>query len=287
MKLGLAVDSVADLPLEYIKKHNLKVTPLHVIFDETDHIEDETFDLDLYYQQFVERPLFVVKTSQPSPAAFLKNYEALRDEEYDYIIQITVSSGLSGTYNSAVQAAQMFEEENENIPVKVIDTKSASIGERYFTELAIELNDQDIHPDDIVTALEERVAKVKTYLTLPTLKYLRASGRVSTPKFLLGSLLGLKPITYVEKEHGKNEAIGTAFSMNSGVKKVYNLMTENGTKLAAHYSIAHTNDETIAQKMVDMIREKQPEVEIRIGRAGSTISAHTGPGAVALFGLFD
>ena len=287
MKIGLVTDSASDISFQYAKEKNIKITSQHVLYDDIIHTEDETFDFEYYYRQFEERSLFKVTTSQPSPGDFLQRFEELRDEGYDFIICATVSSGLSGTYNSAVQAARALEEENPTITVKVVDSKSASAAVILLLELALEMIDQGSEPIEIVMAMEERVTKIKSYLSLPTLKYLRAGGRVSTPKFIIGSLIGLKPITYIEPENGKNEAIGTSFSMGSGIKKIYDLMTEHGTNFASEYSITHTNDEELAEKLVNYIRSFQPDVNIKITRAGSSISAHAGPGAIGLFGLFE
>ncbi|MHA2502959.1 MAG: DegV family protein [Candidatus Kariarchaeaceae archaeon] len=286
MKIGLVTDSASDLPFDFADEHNIKITPMNVNFDETNHKEDRNFDFDNYYRQFEERKLFRVKTSQPSPGDFLEQFMALKDEGVDFIICATVSSGLSGTYNSAIQASRALEEEH-GLKAEVVDAKSASVSVVYLLELALEMISAGAEPEAIVTAMRERVDKIETYLTLPTLKYLRAGGRVSMPKFLIGSLFGLKPITYVEPETGKNEAIATVKNMDAGVEKVYNLMTSEGTKLPKHFSITHTNDEELANKMANLIRKNQPEVEIRITRARSSISAHAGPGALALIALFD
>ena len=178
MKIGLVTDSASDLPFEFAKENNIKITPLTVVYDDTEYKEDESFDFDHYYKQFEERDLFKVNTAQPSPGAFLEKYEELAEEGYDFIICATISSGLSGTYNSAVQAGRMFEEEHDGkIPVRVVDAKSASVSVVYLLELALEMIEEGADPDDIVQAMEERVDKIETYLTLPTLKYLRAGGR--------------------------------------------------------------------------------------------------------------
>jgi DegV family protein with EDD domain len=262
------------------------VTPLNVSFDGINHIEDENFDFDQYYRNFEERKLFKVKTAQPSPAAFLDNYENLINEGYDHIICVTISSGLSGTYNSAVVASKQVEEDH-NVPIDVIDGKSASLAVVLLLEKALELIEKGIDPKEIVLTLNEMVRKITTTLTLPTLKYLKAGGRVSTPKFLIGSIFGLKPITNVDYKTGENVAVGTVRSMDKGLQKVYELTTEGGKRLAKQYAITHTNDLPLAQQLVEIIRNNQPDVEIRIVRARSSISAHTGPGALALTALFD
>jgi len=286
MKIGLVTDSASDISFEFANKHNIKIAPLHISFDGEEYREDESFDFDTYYQNFENRDLFKVNTAQPSPGEFLEKYQELVDEGHDYIICATISSGLSGTYNSAVMASRQVMEDHD-IQVAVVDSKSASVSVVYLIELALKMIDDHAEPEEIVAAMEKRAQKVETYLVLPTLKYLRAGGRVSMPKFLLGRLFGLKPITYVEKTEGKNEAIATTRNMENGLQKIYNFTTDKGTKFANHYSITHTNDEELAKKMVAIIRANQPDVEIRITRARSSISAHAGPGAVALISLFD
>lgn len=286
MKIGLVTDSASDISFEYAAEHNIKVAPLNITFDDTNYKEDENFDFDHYYEQFEQRKLFKVNTAQPSPGEFLKLYEELVEEGHDHIICATISSGLSGTYNSAVMAGRQLEEEYD-VPVNVVDGKSASVSVVYLIELAIEMIDQGKEPKEIVKAMRERVTNIQTYLTLPSLKYLRAGGRVSITKFLLGRLFGLKPITHVNVETGENEAIATVRNLDKGLKKVYNLTTNNGDKLASHYSITHTNDLGRANKLVEIIKVNQPNVPIRITRARSSISAHAGPGAIALISLFE
>lgn len=286
MKIGFVTDSASDIPFNFAKENNIKVTPLNVSFDGENYIEDENFDFDQYYHNFEERKLFRVNTAQPSPAAFLENYEELIQEGYDYIICVTISSGLSGTYNSAVLAARDAMEEH-NIKIDVVDAKSASLAVVFLIEIAMELKEKGTSPAQIVATLNDTVRKMSTILTLPTLKYLKAGGRVSTPKFLIGSLFGLKPITSVDYVTGENVAVGTVRSMDKGLQKVYDLTTENGTRLAQKYAITHTHDLDLAHRLEDIIRTKQPEVNIRITRARSSISAHTGIGALALTGIFD
>lgn len=286
MKIGLVTDSASDIPFDFAEENNIKVTPLNFSFDGENYLEDENFDFDEYYRNFEERKLFKVSTAQPSPAAFLERYEELISEGYDKIICVTISSGLSGTYNSAVMAARQAMEENE-VKIEVIDGKSASLAVMILLEIALAMIKEDKNMEDIVVELNRAVRRITTTLTLPTLKYLKAGGRVSMPKFLIGSLFGLKPITSVDYETGENVAVGTVRSMEKGLQKVYDITTDGGSRLAELYAITHTNDLQLAQKLVEKIKEKQPDVEIRIARARSSISAHTGSGALALTALFD
>lgn len=286
MKIGFCTDSASDIDFEYAKEHNIGVAPMNVYFHEQSYKEDPSLDFDQYYKNFETEKLFKVQTSQPAPGDFYEKYEELVAEGCDIIITATVSSGLSGTYNSAVQAGKRLEKAHEGVKVFVVDSLTASAGVQYLINLGLGMVKDGKTAEEIYEAMLARVKKIETYLCLPTLKYLRASGRVSMPKFLIGSLFGLKPLTYMN-EKGENEAIGTARSMDKGIQKIYNLCTDNGTKLANVYTISHANDTEIAGKLEAIIREKQPDADVRKIRVRSSISAHTGPGALALIALFD
>ncbi|MCY3414646.1 MAG: DegV family protein [Candidatus Heimdallarchaeota archaeon] len=279
IKVGLVTDSTSDIDFDMARENQIEVVPLTVSFNGQDHLEDEFFDFDGYYQNFVTQDLFRVTTTLPSPARFQNHFQNLINKGCTHIICYTVSSGLSGTYNSAILAKNALEEEGD-IRIEVIDTHSVSVGELYYIESAIELIRSNSSFEHIVKQTSELYREFVTILLLPTLKYLKASGRVSTPRFLLGNLLGLKPITMMVD--GANQAISTVRNMEKGVDKLYALSMENLSKPPEVVSIVHTNDLTLVNKMKGLITKNHPNAEIRVLRVRSSLSAHTGPGAIGL-----
>ncbi len=285
MAIRIIIDSSSDIPWDYADEHGIKVIPLSVTYYDKSYKEDRNFDLDKHYSYYETDPDFLPKTSQPSPKEFLVVYEELAKEGATEIIVICISSAMSGTLNSARLAVTFLEKQYPNVKVHLVDSLNASYPEVFLAEEALDLIEKGWAIDKIITRLNELVKLLKTYIFIPTLKYLHLGGRISLTKYYLARLLRKKVITRVN-EAGTNETAATVSNVDDGLVKLVELTTEKYTRFPRKYTIIHSNDEANAQKLKKIVLAKVPKAEIKIIRTKCTISAHTGPNAVALLSDF-
>lgn len=288
MNLGFVTDSGSDIDPDYADKIGVKVVPLNITFSDEDHIvhkEDRNFNLKVYYKKYDTVDDFHAKTAQPTPHDFFLAYEELVKEGIQEIIVVTLSSGLSGTINSARLAANMLKKGNKDIKVHLIDSLNASYSEVLLIEEGMKLQQQGLEGEEIVQKLRKHTPNIKTYVLFFSLKYLRKGGRISVTKYILGSLLKKKPIIVVNKE-GKNEVVASVTEIDEGIKKVLELSSENYTRIPKKCAIIHGNNEELAAKMESEVKQHFKNVKITKRCTGVTISAHTGPDVVALISEF-
>ena len=190
MTYKIVADSSCDLNEELQKKLNISLVPFKIDVDNESFIDDEDLDTSDLIRAMRNSPN-PVRTSCPSPGDFADRY---RDENADSIFAVTISSKLSGTYNSAILAKNMIEEEIKNKFIHVFDSKSASIGETLITIKIQELVEKKLNNLEIVEKVEKYIKEMKTYFILESLDNLIKNGRISKTKGLIANVLNFKPI---------------------------------------------------------------------------------------------
>ena len=183
MKTRIIVDSTSDL-LPAVKEQ-VHIVPLTVHFGEEEYVDGVTIDHKAFYEKLVETDVHP-STSQATPAAFEKEYEEARVAGEAAIV-ITLTSKLSGTYQSAVIAAQDYEN------IYVVDSGTAAIGGGILVEYALKLRDAGLETKQIVEKLEAAKHRVVIVALVDTLEYLKKGGRISKTVALAGSILNIKP----------------------------------------------------------------------------------------------
>jgi DegV family protein with EDD domain len=281
MNIRFVTDSASDIDWKFAKKNKIKVIPLKVTYHNKTFLEDEDFDFRKYYQQFKEDEDFKPKTSQPSPLQYVKAYQELIKEGAKEIIVITISSGLSGTYNSATLAAKKIFETNPEIKIHIVDSRNASYPEVFILERGMELEKEGLEAGEIAERLRKYRELVRTFIYLDSLEFLHRGGRISLTKYWLAKLLRKKVIITVNKE-GKNEAYTTVRSREEGLEKLIEAGTEEYTKFPRKVAIVHSDLSEKAKELKEMVKEKIPNADRREVLTGTSISAHTGPYAIAL-----
>ena len=288
MKIRFVTDSGSDIDFDYADKLGVKIVPLSVTFSDAEdvvHFEDRKFDLESYYKKYIIDDDFSAKTAQPNPGAFFKVYQELADEDAKEIIVVTLSSGLSATINSARLGANMLKKKDDSIKIHLVDALNASYSEVFLLEEGIRLRDEGKSGDDIANLLRDHTKNIKTFILLPSLKYLRKGGRISVTKYILGTLLKKRPITIVNSE-GKNEVAATVKETDEGIHKIIELTTENFSRFPKQVCIIHGNNLENAELMEKAVKKHIKDAKITIKCTGVTISAHTGPNVVALVSEF-
>jgi DegV family protein with EDD domain len=185
----IVTDSACDLTDQLVKEHGIVVVPLTIRFG-TEELEDRR---QLSPTEFWERCRgkgALPETSAPSPGAFQAAYQQAVDEGAESVVCLTISSRVSGTYGSAVTAAESF----SAAPVRVVDTYSLTMGQGLLVVAAAEDAAAGKSLDDVVAATEDRIPRTRVYGVLGGLEHLQRLGRIGSARALLGSMLNIKPV---------------------------------------------------------------------------------------------
>lgn len=274
MKTRIIVDSTADL-LSQIKAQ-VHVVPLTVHFGEEEYIDGVTIDHKAFYEKLVETDVHPT-TSQATPAAFEAEYEKVK-QAGEAAVVITVSSKLSGTYQSAMIAAQDYDN------IYVVDSGSVAIGGGILVERALQLLHEGLAAREIAERLEEEKQKIVIVALVDTLEYLKRGGRVSKTVAFAGTLLNIKPVLAVVC--GEIQMLGKA----RGSKQGNNLLVQEiekagGVDFTKPVLLGYTGmSNMLLCKYIDDSKhlwEGNLE-EVRYTTIGSVIGTHVGPGAVAV-----
>lgn len=274
MKTRIIVDSTADLMPEI--KERVHIVPLTLRFGEEEFIDGVTIDHKRFYEKLVECDVLPV-TSQATPHAFAKEYEKAA-KAGECAVVITISSKLSGTYQSAMIAAEDYEN------IYVVDSGTGAMGGGILTELALKLLDEGMDAKSITEKLEEEKKKIIIVALVDTLEYLQKGGRVSKTVAFAGSVLNIKPVLSVID--GEISLLGKA----RGSKMGNNLLVQEIDKaggidfekpLLLGYS--GLSDALLLKYIEDSRHIWEGNLdEVRYTTVGSVIGTHVGPGAVVV-----
>lgn len=274
MNTQIIVDSTSDLMPEY--KSRVSVVPLTVHFGDEEFIDGVTIDYKKFYEKLVESDVLPT-TSQATPDAFMNEFEAVK-EAGDSAVVITLSSKFSGTYQSAVIAAEGYEN------IYVVDSGSVAMGGGILVELALRLVDEGLDAGEIARRLEEEKKKIVIVALVDTLEYLKKGGRVSKTVALAGTVLNIKPVLSVTD--GEINILGKA----RGSKMGNNLLVQEiekagGVDFSKPVLLGYTglSDALLLKYIEDSkhIWDKGLDT-VRYTTIGSVIGTHAGPGAVAV-----
>lgn len=194
MSYKIVVDSCCELPEEYLKDNRFEVVPLGLEVGEYQILDDEHFDQAEFLRKVAEYP-HCPKSACPSPERFLEAYHA----DAEHIYAITLSSHLSGSYNSAVLGKNLYHEKYGKKQIHIIDSESASSGETQIALKLMEFEEQGLSFETIVKQIEAFRSSLHTYFVLDNLETLRKNGRLSGVKALVASTLNIKPVMAGDK----------------------------------------------------------------------------------------
>lgn len=274
VKTRIIVDSTADL-MQNIKEQ-VHIVPLTVHFGEEEYIDGVTIDHKAFYEKLVETDVHPT-TSQATPVAFETEYEKAKAAGEAAVV-ITLSSRLSGTYQSAMIAAQDYEN------IYVVDCGSTAIGGGILTEYALQLRDSGLGAKEIFEKLEAAKNRVVVVALVDTLEYLKKGGRISKTVAFAGSVLNIKPVLSICD--GEISMLGKA----RGSKMGNNLLVQEiekagGVDFSMPLLLGYTglSDAMLLKYIEDSKHLWEGNVdEVRYTTIGSVIGTHAGPGAVAV-----
>lgn len=275
MKTAILTDSTAYIPKEVREKLQIKMIPLSVIFGQESYREEIDMTAEQFWKEIKERE-DLPTTSQPPIGEFVNMYEELA-KEYDAVISIHLSSGISGTFNGAVSAGQMV----EGIKVYPYDSEISCMAQGFYAIEAAELAKEGKSPEEILKRLDEMKQSLRAYFMVDDLSHLKRGGRLSGAQAFVGSLLQIKPVLhFVDKVIVPYEKIRTR---KKALKRIYELFDEVASQnVPLRATIIHANRPDDAEKMKQELAQKYPHVEFYISYFGPVIGTHLGEGAIGL-----
>ena len=244
----IVIDSCGELPEELKDDMHFCNVPLEIEVDGYQITDDETFDQKDFLQR-VKNCIHSPKSACPSPDRYMA-------AEHVYVV--TLSGKLSGSYNSAVLASQLYNEEHEdNKQIHVFNSKSASIGETLIGLKIQEMEESGLSFEEVVTQVEDYISSMNTFFVLETLETLRKAGRLSNLKALVANTLNIKPVMGSTKE-GMIQQLGQA----RGMKKALNKMVEDMLKVTKNcenkvLAIAHCNAQFVKEAVEKVAKFKK------------------------------
>ena len=274
MSYKIVVDSCCELPESLLKTGRFERVPLGLEVGEYCIEDDENFDQAMFLQKVAEYPL-CPKSSCPSPEHYMNAYNT--GEEHIYVV--TLSSHLSGSYNSAVLGKNLLEESVSGKKIHVVDSESASCGETQIALKLMELEEAGYSFEEIVEKIEAFRDAMNTYFVLDNLETLRKNGRLSRVKALVASTLSIKPVMGADK--------GTIIqrSQTIGIKKALSKMADmaveelkDGAK--KRLIISHCNAPKRAEAVKEMILTKTAVKEVIIQDTAGISSMYANDGGV-------
>lgn len=275
MTTAVVTDSTAYLSQAEQEKYNIHVVPLSVIFDQETFAEDVDIDVATFYDK-VREAKELPKTSQPPIGEFVSLFEKLAND-YDEVVTIHLSSGISGTYQGAIRAGELV----EGLDVYGFDSEIACGPQGFYAIEAAKMAQQGASAKDIIAKLKEMKQSMRGYFMVDDLSHLQRGGRLSAASALIGGLLQVKPIL-----HFKDKVIVPFEKIRTRKKALRRVEDLLGEDVAVHPDIEavviHANCEAEGQAWLETLQVKYPSVHFKQSYFGPVIGTHLGQGSLGL-----
>lgn len=278
MAVHLITDSTSEISQLDAAKLKLKVIPLSVNFGETEYLDGVSINVTDFYNK-LRNSTELPKTSQATPERFVEAFRSIiSTDPRAEIVVITLSSALSGTYQSATIAQTLVPEAN----VTLVDSQTVSFALKSLVQIAIQLRDQGLPAGAIVDQLNALKQKIVLYAVIDDLTYLKMGGRISGPLASIGSMLKLKPIITITDGLVKiaHKTLG-AIKAQEWIISQY--MNDDRDSTLPQY-VAHSDALTSLQQFLLLCKKRVPDfaADTPVADIGITIGTHAGPGCVGL-----
>lgn len=276
-KIAILVDSGTDVPPNYRSKYDIYWLPLMINYsdrqcrDGIDITPREMYDL---------LPTEIPKTSLPDGAAIQDMFDRIKADGYEKVFAVTISSGLSGTYNML----RMMGEEYEGLDIFVLDSKNISIGAGMLAIRAAKMvNEEGVSWENLLLKMPREVTKSKVFFCVDTLKFLQKGGRIGLVTAMLGTSLNLKPVISCNAD-GVYYTVAKAMGRARSIQKVIDLAAEFAAKaervdVAVMNGCAETEALSVRKKAEGTISNGAVTVA---GQIGAALGVHTGPGLIGI-----
>ena len=275
-RIAIVTDSNSGITQENGKELGVYVVPMPFYIDNRLYLEDITLSQEEFYQKLEED--CEISTSQPAPGDLVQLWEKLL-EEYDEIVHIPMSSGLSSSCENAYMLSQDYDGR-----IQVVDNQRISITQKQSVLDALVLVEQGKSAKEIKEILEQNKMESSIYITVDTLKYLKKGGRITAAGAAIGTVLNLKPVLQIQGE--KLDAYAKARGIRQAKKTMLDAMEKDikerfaGEKM--HIMIAYTCSEEERDVWIEEVSQRFPDYAITADRLSLSVACHIGPGALAI-----
>ena len=278
-KTAIMVDSGCDISQEFIEQYDIKVLRLKVLYGDKMYSDGLDIDPLEVYRRF---PQEIPTTSTPNMYEVSELVNQIKSEGYEKIIGITISSGLSGTYNAVAMA---FEE--EDIETFAFDTKNISIGAGLLAMWAAKKLSEGWTFDAVKHGLNDKIGDSKVFFYMDTLDYLRKGGRISPAVAIVGKALNLKPVISCN-EKGTYYTVSKIRGQHKGLEKLIDILKDYIGDKKAYLAIMNGDGTKYLDGIRARIKELFPQCEVVVDKQiTATMAVHTGPGLIGVGVLFD
>lgn len=278
MKTAILIDSGCDVSDELVQKYHMKVMPLHIIYPEKDYVDGVDIFPETIYQRF---PKEIPSTSTPSPQDVKNMVEEIKAEGYTHVLAFSISSGLSGTYNTVSHVLG----EEQDLTSFVLDTRSVSFGAGILALWAAMKLEEGMSYDELTEALPKKVKECKIFYYMDTLTYLRKGGRIGLVTSVVGSMLNLKPIISCNEE-GVYYTVAKIRGSRQGLSRLLaevKAFAGDGPCLTA---LLNGDGKEAAEELRPKLLAGIPQGTLIMEKAiTASLAVHTGPGLVGIGAL--
>lgn len=276
-RIAIVTDSNSGITQSQAKELGISVVPMPFMIDGETYYEEITLTRNDFYKKLATDA--EISTSQPSPDSITKMWDELLSE-YDEIVHIPMSSGLSGSCQTAYMLSQEYDGK-----VHVVNNQRISVTQRQSVLDAIKLAGQGKTGSEIKDILEEDKFNSSIYIMVDTLKYLKKGGRITPAAAALGTLLKLKPVLQIQGE--KLDAFAKARTVNQAKSMMMNAIKNDiekrfGAENEMILAIAHSQNEEAAMELKEELQALYPNFPIYVDHLSLSVSCHIGPGSLAI-----
>ena len=273
-------DSACDLKKAYTEQNNIGIVPFNIIINEDTSLKDK---IEIQSEELLEMmkndSQFFAKTSQTSPDNYKIEFEKAAKQGND-IICFTITSELSGSYQSAEIARRIIQEQYD-VDIRIVDSLSASLGQGILIKKAVEMVGQNKSLDEIEDYVNKIKLTGKIFLLVDTLKYLEKGGRISKSKRLIGNALSLKPI--LKLEDGKLDIVDKVIGKKRAIKHLLKLIKseKNNAHKGNEFFVVHADSKREASEIYDELKTEN-NIPFDIELLSPVLVCHSGNGSIAV-----
>lgn len=275
-KIALLVDSGTDVPAEIMSQYGMYMLPLQIIYKDRTYTDKVDITAEEIYQRL---PQEIPSTSLPDGETINKIFDRIKADGYEQVLAVTISSGLSGTYN----VVRLMGEQRNDLDIFVLDTKNIGIGAGLQAIRAAELLNEGITWQELKEQLLQEVVRNKVFFNVATLEYLQKGGRIGLVASILGNALKLNPIISCNDE-GIYYTVAKSRARKKSLDKTVELVKQYiGNHKQFRLAVAQGDALAEAKEMKTRLEQEFPQVkEIFFGQISPALVVHTGPGLLGV-----
>ncbi len=276
MKTAIITDSTAYISEEVRAQHDIHMVPLSVIFGSETYREEIDVTAEEYFHKIKDAKTLPT-TSQPPIGEFVELYEQLQHDGYESAVVVTLSSGISGTYQGALSASEMV----SGFDVQVYDSEISCMVQGFYVLEGAKMAKAGRTPAEIVNRFDEMKKSIRAYFMADDLSHLQRGGRLNAAQAIIGSLLQVKPLLHVvDKKIVPYEKIRTR---KRALKRIVELLDKDARELAPMKGVViHANRPSEAAEFKAELQETYPHIEWTLSYFGPVIGTHLGEGAIGV-----